>query len=87
MKKYAFIGGGASGIFAALRCAEVCREQNQNAKITVFEASSDYLKKVKISGGGRCNVTHHEFEIADFCSHYPSIVISLPAAVFTTRAL
>lgn len=87
MKKYAFIGGGASGIFAALRCAEVCREKNQNAKITVYEASSDYLKKVKISGGGRCNVTHHEFEIADFCSHYPRGHKELRSAFHRFQAL
>ena len=49
------IGGGAAGIFAAISCAEKC----SNKQIKVLEASSKFLSKVYISGGGRCNVTHH----------------------------
>ena len=67
----AIIGGGASGIFAALRCAEVAKANNIIVDIRVFEASSKPLKKVRISGGGRCNVTHHIFEVNDFCVNYP----------------
>jgi len=67
----AVIGGGASGIFASLRCAEVAKAEKINVDIHVFEGSSNLLKKVRISGGGRCNVTHHIFEVNDFCLNYP----------------
>ena len=67
----AIIGGGASGIFASLRCAEVAKAKKIDVDIRVFEASTKFLKKVRISGGGRCNVTHHIFEVNDFCLSYP----------------
>lgn len=67
----AIIGGGASGIFASIRCAEVARQNNIQADIRVFEEGSGFLKKVRISGGGRCNVTHHIFEPKEFCVNYP----------------
>jgi predicted Rossmann fold flavoprotein len=67
----AIIGGGASGIFASIRCAEAAKERKIDADIRVFEASTKFLKKVRISGGGRCNVTHHIFEVNDFCLSYP----------------
>ena len=67
----AIIGGGASGIFASIRCAEIANAKKINVDIRVFEASSKFLKKVRISGGGRCNVTHHIFEVNDFCLNYP----------------
>ena len=67
----AIIGGGASGIFASLRCAEVAEAKKIDVDIRVFEASSRFLKKVRISGGGRCNITHHIFEVNDFCLNYP----------------
>jgi predicted Rossmann fold flavoprotein len=50
-RKIAVIGGGASGMFAAIHAAD-------KAAVTVFEAGSQTLTKVKISGGGRCNVLH-----------------------------
>ena len=55
-KRIAVIGGGASGIFAALAASE--QTTTQNVEVTVFEATSQTLQKVKISGGGRCNVLH-----------------------------
>jgi len=67
----AIIGGGASGIFASLRCAEVAKEKKIDIDIRVFEASAKLLTKVRISGGGRCNVTHHIFDVNDFCLNYP----------------
>lgn len=70
-KSVAIIGGGASGIFASLRCAEVAKEQKKDIDIRVFEATTNFLSKVRISGGGRCNVTHHTFDIRDFCLNYP----------------
>ena len=52
-KRIAVIGGGASGIFAAIAAAE-----HSHTHVTVLEATSKTLQKVKISGGGRCNVLH-----------------------------
>ncbi|MGH1468312.1 MAG: NAD(P)/FAD-dependent oxidoreductase [Bdellovibrionales bacterium] len=65
--KVAIIGGGASGFFTALRIAEL----NPQAEIKIFEATPGFLKKVRISGGGRCNVTHNLFGISDFVRNYP----------------
>ena len=67
----AIIGGGASGIFASLRCTEVAKAKKIDVDIRVFEASTKFLKKVRISGGGRCNVTHNIFEVNAFCLNYP----------------
>ena len=60
-------GGGAAGFFAALACAEMAN----GAKIFILEKSSHFLSKVKISGGGRCNVTHAEFDAREFSKRYP----------------
>jgi len=60
-------GGGAAGFFAALACAETA----SGAEISIFEKSSQFLSKVKISGGGRCNVTHAEFDAREFSKRYP----------------
>ena len=69
--KVAIIGGGASGVFAAIRAASVAKANNVDIEICIFETSSRPLKKVKISGGGRCNVTHNIFDIRAFCENYP----------------
>ena len=61
------IGGGAAGFFAAIACADA----NPHAKVTILEAGSKTLSKVRISGGGRCNVTHHCFEPARLVQNYP----------------
>lgn len=71
VKNIAIIGGGAAGFFSAIRAGELAEELNQGVNIKIFEASSKYLKKVKISGGGRCNVTHNIFEVRPFCDNYP----------------
>ena len=60
----AIIGGGAAGFFTALN---IPNEHH----ISIFEETRNYLRKVKISGGGRCNVTHHQFEINKFIKNYP----------------
>jgi predicted Rossmann fold flavoprotein len=65
--KIAIIGGGASGFFAAITCAEA----NKNAEVTLFEKSKNLLSKVKVSGGGRCNVTHACFENHVLVKKYP----------------
>ena len=67
LKTFAIIGGGAAGIFAALSAAE----RKQYKEIIVFEASSSLLQKVKISGGGRCNVTHNCFDPEALIQNYP----------------
>ncbi|MDB9528404.1 NAD(P)/FAD-dependent oxidoreductase [Oscillatoria sp. CS-180] len=61
------IGGGAAGFFGAIACAEVAPD----AQITLLEAAAEPLGKVRISGGGRCNVTHHCFDPAELVQHYP----------------
>ena len=70
-RNIAIIGGGASGIFASIRCAEIAKEKKIDVDICVFEASTNFLRKVRISGGGRCNVTHHLLNIKDFSLNYP----------------
>lgn len=69
MKKYDFlvIGGGAAGFFAALSCAE----HTPGLVVGIYEATPRVLSKVKISGGGRCNVTHHCFDPRQLIRHYP----------------
>lgn len=61
------IGGGAAGFFGAIACAEA----NPNLKVTLLEAGRKPLAKVRISGGGRCNVTHHCFDPARLVEYYP----------------
>ncbi|MBC7660529.1 MAG: NAD(P)/FAD-dependent oxidoreductase [Chitinophagaceae bacterium] len=69
MKKYDFlvIGGGAAGFFAAINCAE----HRPGLSVGIFEATPRVLSKVKISGGGRCNVTHNCFDPRALVRHYP----------------
>jgi len=61
------IGGGAAGFFGAISAAE----KNPGYDITIFEKSTKLLSKVKISGGGRCNVSNSVFEIKELVSKYP----------------
>lgn len=61
------IGGGAAGFFGAIACSEA----NPNLRVTLIEAGTKPLAKVRISGGGRCNVTHHCFEPARLVENYP----------------
>lgn len=65
--KVIIIGGGAAGFFAAINCAE----KNKKAKIIILERGKSVLGKVKISGGGRCNVTHACFVPRDLVKNYP----------------
>jgi predicted Rossmann fold flavoprotein len=66
-RQIAIIGGGAAGFFAAIACAEVA----PSAKITIFERGPQFLQKVRISGGGRCNVTHACFDSRELTTRYP----------------
>jgi predicted Rossmann fold flavoprotein len=61
------IGGGAAGFFAAISAAS----HHQDARVVLLEKSSKLLAKVKVSGGGRCNVTHHCFENRNLVKFYP----------------
>lgn len=61
------VGGGAAGFFAAINTAIL----NPNLKIAILERGSNVLSKVKISGGGRCNLTHAEFSPQELVLNYP----------------
>ena len=61
------IGGGAAGFFAAINIAE----QNPNVTVAILERGKEVLTKVKVSGGGRCNVTHAEFIPKELVLNYP----------------
>ncbi len=61
------VGGGAAGVFAAIACAEAMPE----AEVTVLEKGPEFLTKVRISGGGRCNVTHACFGPRELAARYP----------------
>lgn len=65
--KLAVIGGGAAGFFCAVNAARL----NSDLDVTIFEKSREVLSKVRISGGGRCNVTHHCFDPAIMAKAYP----------------
>ncbi|MEK7782141.1 MAG: NAD(P)/FAD-dependent oxidoreductase [Verrucomicrobiota bacterium] len=59
------VGGGAAGFFAAITAAEA------GARVTLLERGPQLLSKVRISGGGRCNVTHACFDGREFATRYP----------------
>lgn len=61
------IGGGAAGFFAAINCAQM----HENCTVTLLEKSSKLLSKVRVSGGGRCNVTHACFDNSLLIKNYP----------------
>lgn len=65
--KVAIIGGGAAGFFAAFST----KEHHSNAEVIIFEKTDKLLSKVKISGGGRCNVTHACFHVNQLSRAYP----------------
>jgi len=67
-KKQVFIvGGGAAGFFAAITCAEA----NPALSVTILERGKSVLEKVRISGGGRCNLTHACFQPKPLTKFYP----------------
>ena len=61
------VGGGAAGLFAAITCAEAAPD----AEVMVLEKGPQFLSKVRISGGGRCNVTHACFEARELAGRFP----------------
>lgn len=66
-KKLIVIGGGAAGFFCAVNAARM----NPGLQVSIIEKTNKLLSKVKVSGGGRCNVTHACFDIAEICKKYP----------------
>ena len=64
--RIAVIGGGAAGFFAAIAAAET-----PGTNVVLYEATAHLLAKVKVSGGGRCNVTHACYEPKKLVTHYP----------------
>ena len=67
MKNIAVIGGGAAGFFSAISV----KNHYSTYNVVLFEKSSKFLSKVKISGGGRCNVTNSTNDIRTLCNAYP----------------
>ena len=66
-EKIAIIGGGAAGFFAAISA----KEHSPSSEVIIFEKTSKLLAKVKVSGGGRCNVTHACFQSSELAKFYP----------------
>jgi predicted flavoprotein YhiN len=67
LHRVAVLGGGAAGFFAAITCAEA----HPHARVAIWEQGAQVLQKVRISGGGRCNVTHACFEPSELVRFYP----------------
>lgn len=63
----AVIGAGAAGYFTAVNAARM----NPGLSVTIFEKGREVLSKVRVSGGGRCNVTHHCFDAEMLSKSYP----------------
>ena len=85
-KKLIVIGGGAAGFFCAVNAARLC----PHLHISVLEKTSKLLSKVRVSGGGRCNVTHSCFSIAEMIKKYPRGDVFLKKAFhhfFTTDTI
>lgn len=61
------VGGGAAGFFTAINAAD----SNPELRIGILERSNEVLSKVRVSGGGRCNVTHAEFDPVELATNYP----------------
>ena len=72
----AVLGGGAAGFFGAIACAEA----NPSIQVVLFEKTGKLLGKVRVSGGGRCNVTHACSTAAQLVAHYPRGSKQLKAA-------
>lgn len=66
-KTLVVVGGGAAGFFCAVNAARM----NPNLKVILLEKTNKLLSKVRISGGGRCNVTHALFDILEMSKRYP----------------
>ena len=65
--RYVVVGGGAAGVFGALSA----KQHHPDAEVILLEKSAKLLAKVRVSGGGRCNVTHHCFDPKELVKNYP----------------
>ena len=81
--KVAIVGGGAAGFFAAIQV----KENYPDADVRIFEKSSKVLSKVKVSGGGRCNLAHYDIDIEELSKAYPRGRRFLKRAFYTFSAL
>lgn len=81
--KIVVVGGGAAGFFAAL----AAKESNADAEVIILERTAKLLSKVRVSGGGRCNVTHACFEPRELIKNYPrgSVELLGPFSRFQPR--
>ncbi len=81
--KVAVIGGGAAGFFSAISVME----HHPKAHVVIYEKSQKLLAKVKVSGGGRCNVTNGTQSIKDLCDGYPrgGKKLKKPFHIFNTK--
>lgn len=86
---YLVVGGGAAGYFSAIcyfhfgkKFSSGDQKDANSHKVLILEAGRRVLTKVKVSGGGRCNVTHHEFEPKTLVNHYPRGGKSLTGGFF-----
>ena len=61
------VGGGAAGFFTALNI----KQYMPNTEVLILERTKEVLSKVRVSGGGRCNVTHAEFIPSELINNYP----------------
>ncbi|MBK9532623.1 MAG: NAD(P)/FAD-dependent oxidoreductase [Chitinophagaceae bacterium] len=75
-KRLIVIGGGAAGFFCAVNASRL----NPALEVIILESSNKLLSKVKVSGGGRCNVTHACYSIADMIKKYPRGALFLKKA-------
>jgi predicted Rossmann fold flavoprotein len=75
-KRLIIIGGGAAGFFCAVNAARA----NPSLQVVIVEKTGKLLSKVKVSGGGRCNVTHACFSVADMVKKYPRGAVFLKKA-------
>ena len=66
-RRVIIVGGGPAGFFAAITCAQA----RAGAEVTLLEKGPQFLSKVRISGGGRCNVTHACFDVRELAARYP----------------
>ncbi|MFT4679371.1 MAG: putative Rossmann fold flavoprotein [Litorivivens sp.] len=81
--KVVIIGGGAAGFFAAISA----KENHPDAEVVILEKSQKLLAKVKVSGGGRCNVTNGCASIPELCKAYPrgGKKLKKPFHIFNTK--
>jgi predicted Rossmann fold flavoprotein len=64
------VGGGASGLMAAGRAAEAFKQSGKSGRVLLLEKNKKMGEKLKITGGGRCNITNAEYDIRELLKHY-----------------